>query len=137
MGIINKIGVFLGISDEIEDEYEMDRVDDFGEPSDGRSNKVVRIYNGKVMRIAVYEPKSYEEAPLIVEDIKMRKAVIVNFENLEATLKRQIFDFVNGGLYAIEGKIQKVTKDIFIMAPSNVEIEGLKEELKSKGVFPW
>ncbi len=89
------------------------------------------------MKIIVHEPLSYEEAPAIVEDLKSRKAVVVNFEQLDINLKRQIFDFINGALYAIEGKIQKVTKDIFILAPSNVEIDGLKDELKNSGIFPW
>jgi cell division inhibitor SepF len=62
---------------------------------------------------------------------------VVNFEQLELNIKRQIFDFINGGIYAVEGKIQKVTKDIFILAPSNIEIDGLKDELKSRGIFPW
>jgi len=30
-----------------------------------------------------------------------------------------------------------VTKDIFILAPINVEIDGIKDELKNRGIFPW
>ena len=37
----------------------------------------------------------------------------------------------------MEGKIQKVSKDIFLLAPKHVEIDGLKDELKTKGIFPW
>ena len=68
---------------------------------------------------------------------KLQILSIVNFEQLDATIKRQIFDFINGGLYAVEGRIQKVNKDIFILAPSNIEIDGLKDELKNRGIFPW
>ncbi len=89
------------------------------------------------MKICIHEPLSYDEAPLVVDDLRLRKAVVLNFEQLELNVKRQIFDFVNGSLYAIDGKIQKVNKDIFILAPSNIEIEGLKAELQEKGVFPW
>ena len=74
---------------------------------------------------------------MIVDDLRLRKAVVLNFEQLDMNVKRQIFDFVNGSLYALDGKIQKVNKDIFILAPSNIEIEGLKAELQEKGVFPW
>lgn len=89
------------------------------------------------MKICIHEPLSYDEAPLIVDDLRLRKAVVLNFEQLDIKVKRQIFDFVNGSLYALDGKIQKVNRDIFILAPSNVEIEGLKAELQEKGVFPW
>lgn len=89
------------------------------------------------MKICIHEPLSYDEAPLIVDDLRLRKAVVLNFEQLDMAIKRQIFDFVNGSLYALDGKIQKVNRDIFILAPSNIEIEGLKAELQEKGVFPW
>ena len=62
---------------------------------------------------------------------------MLNFEQLDLDVKRQIFDFVSGALYALDGNIQKVNKDIFILAPENVAIDGLKEELKNTGMFPW
>ena len=34
-------------------------------------------------------------------------------------------------------RIQKVNKDIFILAPSNIELDGLRDELQNKGMFPW
>lgn len=89
------------------------------------------------MVITVQEPLGYDEAPLIIDDLRLGKAVVVNFEQLEASVKRQIFDFINGGIYAIDGSIQKVTRDIFVLAPKNVAIDGLKDELKSRGMFPF
>lgn len=137
--LMDKFKYFIGVDDYVEDEDEMEEELEFSIPTKTKkvNNKVVNIHTNSNMKIVVHEPLSYEEAPEIVDDLKTRKAVIVNFEQLELTLKRQIFDFINGSLYAIEGKIQKVTKDIFILAPSNVEIDGLEEELKSKGIFPW
>lgn len=101
------------------------------------SNNVVNLHTDGNMVITVHEPLSYDESPLIVDDLKSNKAVVLNFEQLDLEVKREIFDFVNGALYAIEGKIQKVNKDIFILAPHSVEIDGLKEELQNAGIFRW
>ena len=139
--MMNKFKYFIGLDDYEEEEETVYGDEDFDTPiamkTKSINNKVVNIHTNSNMKIVVHEPLSYEEAPEIVENLKSRKAVVINFEQLDTNLKRQIFDFVNGALYAMEGKIQKVTKDIFILAPSNVEIDGLKEELKSKGIFPW
>ena len=89
------------------------------------------------MIITVHEPLSYDESPKIVDDLRDNKAVVLNFEQLDIDVKREIFDFVSGALYAIDGKIQKVNKDIFVLAPTKIEIDGLKEELKNSGMFPW
>ncbi|OLS01692.1 cell division protein SepF [Tissierella creatinophila] len=139
--MMNKFKYFIGLDDYDEEEEDFHGEEDFEIPVSTKTkkinNKVVNIHTNSNMKIVVHEPINYEEAPEIVENLKSRKVVVINFEQLDTNLKRQIFDFVNGALYAMEGKIQKVTKDIFILAPNNVEIDGLKEELKSKGIFPW
>ena len=138
---IDKVKYFIGIDDLEEEEEMFEQEDAMDFPITTKTkkinNKVVNIHTNSNMKIVVHEPLSYEEAPAIVDDLKSRKAVVVNFEQLDLAVKRQIFDFINGGLYAMEGKIQKVTKDIFILAPLNIEIDGLKDELKSRGIFPW
>lgn len=101
------------------------------------NGSVLSIQTKASMVITIHEPLSYDESPKIVDDLKEHKAVVLNFEQLDLDVKREIFDFVNGALYAIEGKIQKVNKDIFILAPANIAIDGLKEELQNSGIFPW
>ncbi len=141
---MDKIKYFIGVQDLEEDERE-EEYDEYEEEYDVAvpskmkkiNNKVVNIHTNSNMKIVVHEPLSYDEAPSIIDDLKSRKTVIVNLEQLDNGIKKQIFDFINGGLYAMEGNIQKVTKDIFIFAPSNVEIDGLKDELKNKGIFSW
>lgn len=134
------------------DEYEYEDFDDDFENEVSESEAVEPAYTPKPashkpvaktrvsasnMVITVHEPLSYDESPLIVDDLRDFKAVVLNFEQLDVDVKRQIFDFVSGALYALDGKMQKVNKDIFILAPNNVEIDGLKEQLKNNGMFPW
>ncbi len=137
---VDKFKYFIGI-DDYEEEFVEETVDDMDFPQATKTkkfnNKVVNIHTNSNMKISVHEPLNYDDGPAIIDDIKVRKAVVLNFEQLDSGLKRQIFDFVSGGLYAMDAKIQKVNKDIFILAPNNVEIDGLKDELKNRGIFPW
>ncbi len=142
--VMNKIKYFIGIQDLDEEQEEYFEEEDYEAAIPSQTlktkkvnNKVLNIHTNTNMKIVVHEPLSYDEAPGILDDLKSRKTVIVNLEQLESNIKKQIFDFINGGLYAIEGNIQKVTKDIFIFAPNSVEIDGLKDELKNKGIFSW
>ena len=148
MGFMDKVKYFLGFGD---DDYDEDYYDDEDEVVEEEPQKETSIFSRKKekenvvpiqrktgsMVITVQEPLGYDEAPLIIDDLRSGKAVVVNFEQLEASVKRQIFDFINGGIYAIDGSIQKVTRDIFVLAPKNVAIDGLKDELKSRGMFPF
>lgn len=148
MGFMDKVKYFLGFGD---DDYDEEYYDDEDEVVEEEPQKETSIFSRKkekenvvpiqrktgFMVITVQEPLGYDEAPLIIDDLRSGKAVVVNFEQLEASVKRQIFDFINGGIYAIDGSIQKVTRDIFVLAPKNVAIDGLKDELKSRGMFPF
>ena len=50
-----------------------------------------------------------------------------------------LYRMEDGTCYSLEGSIQRVANNIFIIAPENVDISGdFKEELKTKGVLlPW
>ena len=76
------------------------------------------------MQITIHEPITYDDAPRVLNDVKAKKIVLLNFESLEAEKKKQVFEFVNGGIYSLEAQIQKVTKDIFVIAPKGIIIEG-------------
>ena len=142
---MDKMKNIFGFSDYDEDEYgyiEDDIYENEDERQDetpARATKVKKVSNrisAADMIISVHEPLSYEESPKIVDDLRANKSIVLNFEQLDIDVKRQIFDFVSGALYALDGNIQKVNKDIFILAPENVAIDGLKEELKNTGMSP-
>lgn len=87
-------------------------------------SRVVNIHANNSMKIEVYQPKAFEEAVEIVECLRGRKPVIVNLEAIQPELARKIFDFLSGALCAIDGKAEKISRGIFLMAPSNVEVNG-------------
>ena len=48
-------------------------------------------------------------------------------------------EFLSGTCYSLNGYIQRVANNIFVIAPENVDVSGdFKEELKTKGIIlPW
>lgn len=147
--IVNKLKYIMGIDDleyeeeeeqfvyEEEEEEEMEELPGNTHRSRGK-NKIVNIHTATSMKLSIHEPLNYEDAPKIIDDLKKRKTVVVNLEQLEPGIKRQIFDFINGGIYALEGSIQKVSTDIFVLAPANVEIDGnIKDQLNGRFTLKW
>lgn len=127
--------------EEIEEEIEVseDLNNSVGAITQPKSNKIVNIHTAGQMKVVIVEPKKYEEVTSIADQLKQRRAVIVNLENLDdAVTRKSIFDFMNGAVYVLDGSIQKVSKAIFILAPNNVDIDAnMKKELESKAFFPW
>lgn len=106
----------------------------------GRSNPNVYSINTNVqMQVVIIKPECYEDAQEICDQIKTKRPVVVNLEKVEYPVAQRIMDFLSGTCYSLEGSIQRVANNIFIIAPENVDISGdFKEELKTKGVIlPW
>ncbi len=87
-------------------------------------NRVVNIHSNANMKIEVFQPQTFEAAVEIVECLRAKKPVIINLEAIPSDLARKIFDFLSGALCAIDGKAEKISRGIFLLAPTNVEING-------------
>ncbi len=109
--------------------------------SSNRTNPNVYSINTNVqMQVVVIQPTCYEDAQQICDQVKGKKPVVVNLEQVEYPVAQRIMDFLSGTCYSLEGSIQRVANNIFVIAPENVEISGeFKEEIKSRSsvVFPW
>lgn len=103
------------------------------------SSQVVSIHTNVQMQVCIIKPEKYEDAQEICDQIKVRKPVVVNLEKIEYPLAQRIMDFLSGTCYSLDGTIQRVANNIFIIAPENVDVSGdFKEELKTKGInLPW
>lgn len=132
MGFVNKMKDFIGLND-IEEEYEEEYEDDsseqkqsasFGKSAYSKKGNLINIHSNVDMKLFICEPEKYEDCTRAVDELKNRKAVVLNIESLELEDQKQIFEFIKGAVYALEASIQKVSKGIFVIAPINVQIDG-------------
>lgn len=100
------------------------------------SNRSFNQNSSSRFRISIQEPISYDEdGPKIVDDILDKKVVVLNLEMLEVDKKRQILDFVSGAVYALDGKVEKVSKGIFVICPKGIDIDNYVEDQISTGNY--
>ena len=74
------------------------------------------------MKMIVYHPVSYEDTQIIIDNLKNRKPVIVNMEDIELETAQRILDFLSGAVYAIDGIMRKISRGIFVVAPNNYDV---------------
>lgn len=98
--------------------------DEYTIPDEDQGKKVVSIHKNQEFKVIIHHPDSYDDVTNIVDDLKSRKPVILNLENVEIEVARRIIDFVSGAIYGLEGNIQKVGEAVFLFTPSNITIDG-------------
>jgi cell division inhibitor SepF len=136
-GIFNRILDAVGLEEEErEDDTVMDEDDQYyeeeyeePEPRPRRAgrqqSKVVNMpstASASRMQMMLFQPSSLEEAECIIDNLKARKPVIMNLDELDVELGQRILDFVGGAVYSLNGDIKKVARSIFVVAPPNVDV---------------
>ena len=76
-----------------------------------------------------------------MQDIKAErdssKEALELSEKTEAEDAKRIIDFISGTTYALNGEIKKVGHNVFLCAPSNVNVSYTEEERKVSTEMPW
>ena len=149
--IMNKVWDLFGMDTERNEEeleekdyndYDNDYEDDNEEIEDRKlfgKRKVVNMPQTQQIKMVISQPTTFDQSQEICEFLKDKKSVIVNLEYVNKDVARRIVDFISGGVYALDGHIQKISNSIFLIAPMNYEItnEMAREEIKSKLSVSW
>lgn len=88
--------------------------------------KIVALQSApqKGSKVILAEPRIYAEAQDISEQLKNKRAVVVNLQRIDRDQGVRIVDFLSGTVYALGGDIQRIGTDIFLCVPDNVEVDG-------------
>ncbi len=107
-------------------------------PASKKKGQVLNLHAQRQLKVVVAEPKVFEDVQNLADNLKNRRPVIINLEKADTELARRIVDFISGAIYALNGNFQKVGNNIFLVVPSNMDIQSeIGEHLKDRGLFPW
>ncbi|PTE43031.1 cell division protein SepF [Staphylococcus equorum] len=75
-------------------------------------------------KMCLFEPRVFSDTQDIADELKNRRATLVNLQRIDKVSAKRIIDFLSGTVYAIGGDIQRVGSDIFLCTPDNIEVAG-------------
>lgn len=102
----------------------------------GKTGKFATINTTPKLQVVLVKPESFDEASGIADYLKQTHTVVLNLEGTNRDTARRLLDFLSGVAYAIQGKIQKVANNTFIIVPFNVGITGdIMDELENNGLY--
>ena len=95
--------------------------------SGGKQGKGKAMQQG--MEICAIKPTSMEDTREVTDTLLKNRTVVLNLEGIDVDVAQRIVDFVSGSCYAIRGNLQKISRYIFIITPSSVDISGDFQEM--------
>ena len=97
----------------------------------GFSGQVMNMHSGK-QEVVLYHAKAFDDAAKAADELRRKKAVILNMENVDKALTRRVVDFLSGSVYALDGSVKKVAQSTYLFCPHNMDVVGDLENIKAE-----
>ena len=86
------------------------------------------VHTGKAaqaqsLMIKLYTPRNFDQVTEVADDIKGKRAVIINYDKVDLSEQRRICDFVNGVCYVTNGDARRISNNIVLYVPDGVDAE--------------
>lgn len=82
--------------------------------------------NSAALELKVVKPERWDvqTAQKIADHLLNRRTVVLNLELTNKESARRLIDFLSGVAYSIDGYMQRVANNTFVVVPNNVDISG-------------
>ena len=72
--------------------------------------------------VVFYYPKSYSEVQKLIDFLKQGESEMLNLDNVSEDEAQRMLDFASGAVYALNGSVQRVSGNIFLLTPEGLNI---------------
>ena len=140
-GMINNIGVKndpdydeedVDVVDYEEPDYEEEEPEETGVRALFSRRPAAKQTTTNPIKMSIIHPTGFESAEEISDCIRERKSVVINLEYVNKDVARRIIDFVCGAAHVLDGQLEKVYSNIFVVVPSTYSLDSdVKEAQKA------
>ena len=102
-----------------------------GSGSAGFSGQVLNMSSGK-QEVVLFHAKAFDDAAKASDELRRKKAIILNMENVDKALTRRVVDFLSGCVYALDGSVKKIAQSTYLFCPHSMDIVGDLESFQSE-----
>jgi len=99
--------------------------------STGFSGQILNMSSGK-QEVVLFHAKTFDDAAKASDELRRKRAVILNMENVDKALTRRVVDFLSGSVYALDGSVKKVAQSTYLFCPHNMDVVGDLEAVQSE-----
>ena len=111
-------------------------------PVENRNNDADKVMSMPVNRnpvsVVVIEPIDFNDSQKMADYLCKTQPVVINFEDTDPDVRKRIVDFVSGTIYALDGTVKKIGRNILVCAPPNIDIDTENTNyVEEEGNSPW
>ena len=90
------------------------------------------LSSGNKQEVVLFHAKTFDDAAKAANELRRKKAIILNMENVDKALTRRVVDFLSGSVYALDGSVKKIAQSTYLFCPHNMDVVGDLESLHNE-----
>ena len=96
------------------------------------SGHVLNMNAGNKQEVVLFHAKAFDDAARAANELRSKRAIILNMENVDKALTRRVVDFLSGTVYALDGSVKKIAQSTYLFCPHNMDVVGDLENIQSE-----
>ncbi|MBO5869044.1 MAG: cell division protein SepF [Oscillospiraceae bacterium] len=101
-------------------------------PASGSSGGFSVSMNSNKQEVVLFHAKTFDDAAKAADELRRKKAVILNMENIDKALTRRVVDFLSGSVYALDGSVKKIAQSTYLFCPHKMDVVGDLENIQGE-----
>lgn len=79
-------------------------------------------------------PESFADAKVVADEFKLNIPVVLNLQDSERELARRLIDFTSGLCYALDGTMEKIAPQVFLVCPEGLDVSDEdRDKIRKRG----
>ena len=99
--------------------------------SSGFNGQVLNMNSGK-QEVVLFHAKAFDDAAKAATELRNKRAIILNMENVDKALTRRVVDFLSGCVFALDGQVKKIAQSTYLFCPHGMDIVGDLETFQAE-----
>jgi len=95
------------------------------------SGQILNMSSGK-QEVVLFHAKAFDDAAKAADELRSKRAIILNMENIDKALTRRVVDFLSGCVYALDGQVKKIAQSTYLFCPHSMDIVGDLESFQAE-----
>ncbi len=96
------------------------------------SGHVLNMNSGNKQEVVLFHAKAFDDAARAANELRSKRAIILNMENVDKALTRRVVDFLSGCVYALDGQVKKIAQSTYLFCPHSMDILGDLESMQAE-----
>ena len=98
----------------------------------GFSGQVLNMNSGSKQEVVLFHAKAFDDAAKAATELRNKRAIILNMENVDKALTRRVVDFLSGCVFALDGQVKKIAQSTYLFCPHGMDIVGDLETFQAE-----